>query len=136
MHYLWLFLAILAEVIGTTALKASDGFKKPLPTLVVVAGYSLAILFLTWTVQKISTGVAYALWSGMGLVFIVAFAWIFNGEKVDGWGFVGFGLILAGVLVLNLLSKTTVHTDEPHKATEQPGAGQEIPKQPEIRDFP
>ncbi len=109
MHYLWLFLAILSEVIGTTALKASTGFTRLGPTLLVIAGYGSAIFFLTLTVQKIPTGVAYALWSGLGLVFIVVLAWVFNGERVDAWGWVGFALIVAGVLVLNLLSKNSGH---------------------------
>lgn len=121
MHYLWLCLAILAEVIGTTALKSSQGFTRIGPTLIVAAGYSLAILFLTWTVQKIPTGVAYALWSALGLVFIVTFAWIFHGEKIDAWGFVGFALIIAGVLVLNLLSKSAVHPEDRIAEPEKPG---------------
>jgi multidrug transporter EmrE-like cation transporter len=128
MHYLWLFLAIMAEVIGTTALKSSNGFTRWGPTLIVGAGYSLAILFLTWSVQKIPTGVAYALWSGLGLVFIVVFAWIFHGEKIDAWGFVGFALILAGVLVLNFLSKASVHPQEtPAEAEKTESASQPLP---------
>lgn len=111
MHYFWLFIAILSEVIGTTALKASAGFTKLVPTLIVVAGYSSAIFFLTLTVKEIQTGVAYALWSGLGLLFIVLFAWIFHGEKIDAWGWVGIALIIAGVLVLNLLSKTVANVE-------------------------
>ncbi|MCY2945702.1 MAG: multidrug efflux SMR transporter [Planctomycetota bacterium] len=112
MHYLWLFLAIVSEVVGTTALKASTGFTRVVPTLIVIAGYGSAIFFLTLTVQKIPTGVAYALWSGIGLLFIVILAWIFNGERVDAWGWVGFALIIAGVLVLNLLSKNSGHGED------------------------
>jgi multidrug transporter EmrE-like cation transporter len=110
-HYFWLFIAILSEVIGTTALKASAGFTRLVPTLIVVAGYSSAIFFLTLTVKEIQTGVAYALWSGLGILFIVLFAWIFHGEKVDAWGWVGIALIILGVLVLNLFSKTVTNAE-------------------------
>lgn len=119
MHYLWLLLAILSEVVGTTALKSSHGFTRLVPSLVVAFGYGLAIFFLTLAVQKIPTGVTYAIWSGLGMVFIVFFAWLVHGEKVDTWGCIGFSLILAGVLVLNLLSKTSIHEEEPSPTKSQ-----------------
>jgi small multidrug resistance pump len=93
----WLFLltAIIAEVIGTSALKASEEFSKPIPSVLVL--------------KAIPVGIAYAVWSGMGIVLISLTAWILFGQKIDGWGLLGMSLILIGVLILNLLSKTTNH---------------------------
>lgn len=103
-----LFVAIVAEVIGTTALKASAGFTRPVPLAVTVAGYALAFYFLSLTLERLPTGIAYAIWSGVGIVLITALAWIVHGQKLDLPALIGMGLIIAGVVVLNLFSKTTV----------------------------
>ena len=106
----WVFLsvAILAEVIGTTALKASAGFSKPLPSLLVVIGYGIAFYLLALTLRTIPVGVAYAVWSGAGIVLITAVAWLLFGQKLDLPAFIGMGLIVSGVIVLNVFSKAAV----------------------------
>lgn len=108
-HWLFLTLAILAEVVATTSLKASDGFHKPLPSLLVVIGYSLAFYFLSQTIKVIPVGITYAVWSGFGIVLVSISSWLLYGQKLDQAALVGIGLILAGVLVLNLFSRTGSH---------------------------
>ena len=107
----WLFLviAIIAEVIATSALKSSEGFTKLVPSAVVAAGYGIAFYFLSIVMKTIPVGVAYAVWSGLGIVLIAAVAWILHGQKLDAWALVGMGLIVSGVAVLNLLSETSAH---------------------------
>lgn len=106
--WLFLFAAVIAEVTATSALKSSEGFTRLLPSLVVVVGYGASFYFLALTLQSIPVGITYAVWSGVGIVLITAIAWLLYGQKLDLWGFVGIGLIIAGVAVLNLLSKTSV----------------------------
>lgn len=107
----WLFLAvaIVAEVAATSALKASEGFSQLVPSIIVVVGYAAAFYFLSLTLKAIPVGVAYAIWAGLGIVLVAAIGWVLYGQKLDVWGFVGMGLILSGVLVLNLLSQANVH---------------------------
>ena len=107
--WLVLVIAIIAEVIGTSALKSSEGFTKLVPSAIVVVGYGIAFYFLSVIMKTIPVGVAYAVWSGLGIVLIAAAAWILHGQKLDAWAFVGMGLIVSGVAVLNLLSKTSAH---------------------------
>ena len=109
MAYLYLAIAIIAEVIGTTAMKATEGFTKPLPTLVLVLGYWVAFYFLTLCLKSMSVGVAYAMWSGLGIVLVTAAAAVFYKQVPDGWAILGMALIVAGVLVLNLLSESAAH---------------------------
>ncbi len=109
MHWLYLVIAIVAEVVGTSFLRASAGFTKPLPSLVVVAGYGLAFFFLSLTLDKVPVGIAYAVWSGAGVTLIAAIGWLFLGQKLDPAAMVGMGLIVAGVVVLNLFSKSAPH---------------------------
>lgn len=97
--------AIVAEVVATSALKASDGFSNWLPSVIVVVGYAIAFYFLSLTLRAIPVGVAYAIWSGLGVVLITAVGWIVFGQKLDLPALAGIGLILAGVLVMNLFSK-------------------------------
>lgn len=107
----WIFLsiAIIAEVIATSALKASDGFSNTLPSTIVIVGYGTAFYFLSLTLKAIPVGIAYAVWSGAGIVLVTAIAWILYGQKLDVWAFVGIGFIVSGVAVLNLLSKVSAH---------------------------
>ena len=109
MDYLYLAIAIVAEVVATSALKASESFTKPLPSLLVVAGYGVAFYFLSVCLQSISVGVAYAIWSGLGIVLVTAAAAVVYKQVPDGWALLGMALIVAGVLVLNLLSKSAAH---------------------------
>ncbi|MCH4090785.1 DMT family transporter [Acetobacter sp.] len=109
MPYFQLIIAICAEVLATSCLKAADGFTRPLPSVVTLIGYGVAFYFLSLTLQSIPTGTTYAIWSGVGVVLVTFIAWIVQGQKIDGAGLVGIGLILAGVLVINLFSKNSAH---------------------------
>jgi len=107
----WLLLAvaIVAEVVATSALKASDGFSKTWPSVIVVAGYGIAFWCLALTLRSIPVGIAYAVWSGVGIVLISVIAWFAFDQKLDVPAIVGIALIIAGVLVLNLFSKSVAH---------------------------
>lgn len=107
--YLFLGIAIVAEVIATSFLKSAEGFTRLWPSVVVVTGYAIAFLCLSLTLRTIPTGVAYAIWSGAGIVLVSAIAWPFLGQKLDAPALLGMGLIVAGVLVINLFSKTAGH---------------------------
>jgi small multidrug resistance pump len=107
----WLFLAIaiVSEVIATSALKASEGFTRLAPSAVVVAGYGVAFYFLALTLRTIPIGIAYAVWSGVGIVLITALAWWFFGQRLDCPAIVGMALIVAGVIVIHVFSKSVAH---------------------------
>ena len=107
--YAYLAIAIVAEVIATTALKASEGFSNLLPSILVVLGYGVAFYFLSMTLRTLPVGIAYAVWSGAGIVLVSLLGWLVYGQKLDLWAVLGIGLIMSGVLVLNLLSKSTAH---------------------------
>jgi len=109
MPYLYLAIAIVSEVFATSLLKASGEFTRLWPSLGVVLGYLVAFYFLTLTLRVIPVGVAYAIWSGVGIVLVTAAAWVFYGQKLDAPALAGSGLIVAGVLVINLFSKTAGH---------------------------
>ncbi|WP_334181616.1 DMT family transporter [Novosphingobium sp.] len=109
MNYLYLAIAIVAEVIATSFLKQSEGFARPVPTAIMAAGYIVAFYCLSLALRGIPTGVAYAIWSGVGIVLIAAIAWLFQGQKLDTPAMAGMGLIIAGVLVMNLFSKVAGH---------------------------
>jgi small multidrug resistance pump len=103
-HYLFLILAILCEVIATSALKAADGFKAFGPSCAVFMGYSAAFYFLSLTLRVVPVAIAYAIWSGVGQVLIMLIAWVLYGQRLDIPAFMGIGMILAGVLTLTLWS--------------------------------
>ena len=107
----WIFLggAVVAEVIATSALKASEGFSKLVPSLVVVAGYAVAFYLLSLTLRSIPVGIAYAVWSGLGVVLIALVGWLVFGQRLDAFALAGMALIVAGVLVMNLFSKASAH---------------------------
>ena len=108
-HWLFLGAAIIGEVVATSALKASDEFSKLVPSLIVVGGYSVAFYFLSLALRAIPVGVAYAIWSGLGVVLIAGIAWIVYGQKLDAAAAIGMALIICGVVVMNLFSKFTAH---------------------------
>ena len=108
-HWLYLTIAIVAEVVGTSFLRASEGFTKLVPSVLVIAGYGLAFFFLSLTLKDIPVGIAYAIWSGAGVTLIAAIGWIFFGQKLDAPAILGMGLIVAGVIVLNVFSKASAH---------------------------
>ncbi|WP_328188201.1 SMR family transporter [Marinobacter sp. OP 3.4] len=107
----WLFLgaAIVAEVVATSSLKASVGFTRFWPSVIVVIGYAVAFYFLALTLKAIPVGIAYAIWAGLGIVLITLIGWLVFGQKLDPAGLLGMGLIVAGVVVINLFSKGNVH---------------------------
>lgn len=106
---MYLTMAIVAEVIATTMLKASEGFTRLWPSLLVVLGYSVAFWGLSMVVKSMPLGIVYAIWSGMGIVLVSVAAVFVYQQKLDWPAIVGMGLIIAGVLVINLLSKASVH---------------------------
>nr|WP_223871889.1 SMR family transporter [Candidatus Dactylopiibacterium carminicum] len=101
--------AIVCEVIATSALKASAGFSRPLPSVLVVLGYGAAFYLLTIVLRSIPVGVAYAIWSGAGIVLVSLVGWLLYRQSLDTPAILGIGLILAGVLVLNLFSRSAAH---------------------------
>jgi len=98
---LWLALAIGSEIVATVSLKLSDGFTRPLPVVVVVAGYALSFYALSITLRSIPLGVVYAIWSGVGTAAIVVIGLFLFRETLDTVKVVGIGLIIAGVVMLN-----------------------------------
>jgi small multidrug resistance pump len=107
MKYIPLAFAIVAEVIGTTAMKQSDGFSRPLWSVITAVSYAIAFYCLSLALKHIPTGVAYAIWSGVGIVLISLAAWMLQGQKLDAPAIIGMALIIVGVIVMNVFSKTT-----------------------------
>jgi len=108
MTYVYLCFAIAAEVVGTMALKASEGFSKLGPSLIVVVGYGLSFYLFSLVIKAMPVGVAYAIWAGLGIVLAVLLGAVLYRQVPDAPAVVGIGLIVAGVLVINLLSRTVV----------------------------
>ena len=106
MAYLYLAIAIAAEIVATTALKASDGFSRLIPSIVVVCGYAITFVFLSLTLRTIPVGIAYAIWSGVGIVAISILGWLFFRQTLDMPAILGMAMIVAGVVVLNLFSNS------------------------------
>jgi small multidrug resistance pump len=109
MHWFYLAIAIVSEVIATSALKATEGFTRWLPSLLVVVGYASAFYFLSLTLRTIPLGVSYAIWSGVGIALVSVIGWVLYDQSLDAAALVGIGLIVAGVVVLNCFSKTVPH---------------------------
>ena len=109
MSYLYLVIAIVAEVIATSALKATESFTRPGPSVLVIVGYAVAFFCLSLTLKTMPVGIAYAIWSGVGIVLVTAIAWLWYGQRLDLPALVGLGLIIAGVVVINLISKSVAH---------------------------
>jgi small multidrug resistance pump len=108
-NFLLLFFAILAEVVATSALKASEGFTRLTPSILVVAGYGVAFTCLSLTLKTLPLGVAYAIWSGVGTALVALIGWLYYKQQLDGPAILGITLIIAGAAVLNLFSKTAAH---------------------------
>lgn len=100
--------AIVTEVIGTSSLKASDGFSRLGPSLLTIMGFGTSFFFLSLTLRTIPISIAYAVWSGVGIVLITLVGWFFFGQRLDLPALIGIAIIAAGVIVLNLFSKTLV----------------------------
>ena len=108
-NYAFLFVAIVAEVVATSFLKGSEGFTRLWPALAAVAGYAVAFYFLSLTLRTVPTGIAYAIWSGVGIVLISLVSWLWFGQKLDAPAIAGLGLSIAGVVVVNVFSKSVAH---------------------------
>jgi len=109
LHYIYLSIAIVAEVIATSFLKQSDGFRNLGPSAIMATGYVVAFYFLSLALRDIPTGVAYAIWSGVGIVLIATVAWVFQGQRLDTPAMIGMALIVTGVAIMNIWSKTAAH---------------------------
>lgn len=107
--YVFLGIAIIAEVIATSSLKSSESFTRLWPTVLCVLGYAVAFFFLSLTLKVLPTGIAYAIWSGVGIVLISVTSYLLYGQKLDPAGIAGLTLIISGVLVVNLFSKSITH---------------------------
>ena len=103
MHWLYLSIAILAEVIATSFLKAAEGFTRLTPSLIVVFGYGTAFYFLSLTLRTMQVGTAYAIWAGVGTVIISIVAWFFYNQKLDAPSILGISLIISGVVIIKFL---------------------------------
>jgi len=109
MNWLYLAIAICSEVLATSALKATEGFTQLRPSVVAVVGYGFAFFFLSLTLRTIPVGVAYAIWSGVGVVLVSVASWLLYQQVLDLAALLGIGLIVSGVLVINLFSTVAAH---------------------------
>ncbi|MFY9204975.1 MAG: SMR family transporter [Yoonia sp.] len=109
MHYIILFFAIVTETIGTTALQASNQFSKFWPSVIVVVAYSASFYLMALALKVIPVGIAYAIWSGVGILMIAIIGFAVFGQKLDLPAILGMGLILVGILVIHLFSATSTH---------------------------
>lgn len=109
MHWVYLLIAIVAEVIATSALKASAEFTRLVPSIVVVSGYLIAFYFLSLTLRTLPVAIVYAMWSGIGIALIALVGWLVLKQNLDTAALIGIGLIVSGVLVMNIFSKSVPH---------------------------
>jgi small multidrug resistance pump len=109
MSYLYLGIAIIAEVVATSALKSSQGFTKPLASIVVVVGYCIAFYCLSIVLKTIPIGIAYAIWAGLGIVLITIVGYFFYQQKLDSAAVIGMTLIVGGVVIINVFSTSLTH---------------------------
>ncbi|MDX9833861.1 MAG: SMR family transporter [Desulfobulbus sp.] len=109
MTYLYLAIAIIAEVTATTALKASEEFTRITPSVVVILGYGVAFYFMTLVLRDIPIGITYAIWSGLGIVLVTIIGFFFYKQTLDIPAIIGISLIVSGVIVINVFSNITSH---------------------------
>ncbi|WP_029620206.1 DMT family transporter [Pseudorhizobium marinum] len=109
LNFVFLGIAIVGEVVATSALKASQGFTQLLPSLIVVIGYGIAFFFLSLTLKVIPIGIAYATWSGAGVVLVALIGQLWFHQKLDLAAVIGMGFIIVGVLLMNVVSKAGGH---------------------------
>ena len=109
MHYLWLFIAIISETLGTTALQASQQFTRLWPSVAVVIFYMISFYFMALALKVMPVGVVYAIWSGLGIVCIAAIGYVIFGQRLDLPAVLGLAMIIGGILVIHLFSSTTTH---------------------------
>ncbi|ETD66667.1 multidrug transporter [Pelistega indica] len=109
MHWIFLIIAILAEIIATSALQASNGFSKLLPSMTSVVGYIITFYMLSLAIKQIPLGIAYAIWSGVGIVVLALIGYFFYKQTLDLPAIVGLGMIVVGVIIINVFSNTISH---------------------------
>ena len=109
MKWVYLLLAIVSEVVATSALKSSESFSRLWPSVLTVVGYGVAFYLLSLTLREMPVGIAYAIWSGVGIVLVSLAAVVLFGQKLDLPALIGMGLFVAGVIVINVCSKSVVH---------------------------
>lgn len=109
MGYLYLAIAIIFEVIGTSFLKSTENFTKWIPTVVVLISYGIAFYLMTFAIKTIPVGIVYAIWSACGIVLTAAVAYLFFNQKLDLAAILGMSFIIVGVVVINVFSKSTSH---------------------------
>ena len=109
MKWVYLLLAIVSEVVATSALKSPESFSRLWPSVLTVVGYGVAFYLLSLTLREMPVGIAYAIWSGVGIVLVSLAAVVLFGQKLDLPALIGMGLIVAGVIVINVCSKSVVH---------------------------
>lgn len=108
MHWLYLAIAIVSEVVATSAMKATNGWSRTGPLLIVLIGYAISFYLLGVVLRTIHIGVAYAIWSGVGIVLLALIGWMRYDQKLDTPALLGLALILAGVVIINLFSNASV----------------------------
>ena len=106
--WMLLGLAIFSEVVATSSLKSTEGFTKLVPSVIVIVGYCAAFYFLSMTLDTIPIGIAYAVWSGVGIAGIALISVLFLDQRLDGAALIGIGLIVAGVVVLRVFSDASI----------------------------
>ena len=109
LNWLFLIMAIISESIATNSLKASNGFTNLVPSIIALIGYGSALLFLSFAIRTISVGVAYATWSGIGIMLIALVGWLWHKQTLDAPAIIGMGLIIAGVVIMNVFSNSITH---------------------------
>lgn len=109
MRYFYLLIAVVFEVVGTSALQSSQQFTRLVPSIVVLIGFTGALYFLTLTLKYMPLGIVYAIWSGFGIVLITAISFFWFRQPVDLPAIMGLTLIIAGIVIINLFSNTAVH---------------------------
>lgn len=108
-HYVWLVIAIVTETLGTTALQASQQFTRFWPSVAVVCFYSASFFFMSMALKVMPVGIVYAVWSGLGIVLIACIGWVLFGQKLDLAAILGLGMIIGGIVVIQIFSTTTHH---------------------------
>lgn len=109
LNYVFLFIAIVGEIVGTSALKASHGFTRLYPSLLTVGGYAITFYCLSLAVRTIPLGIAYAIWAGVGIVLMAIIGVVLFGQHLNYPTMIGIGLILIGVVIVNLCSGADIH---------------------------
>lgn len=106
MTYIYLLIAIISEVVATSSLKASAGFTKFYPSIAVVVGYFISFVLLSLVLKTMPMGVAYAIWASLGIVFVAVSGYLFFDQKLDIYAIVGMAMIIGGVIVMNVISRS------------------------------